>query len=58
MNDHIALLIHVLLYNHEKVNTIMYYKSTFALTEDKKVQVWHKSECQVPVNSTGVLFTY
>jgi hypothetical protein len=36
----------------------MYYKSSFALTEDKKVQMWRKSECQVSMNSTGVLFTY
>jgi hypothetical protein len=26
--------------------------------EGRKVQVWRKSECQVSVNSTGILFTY
>jgi hypothetical protein len=58
MNDHITLLIHPLLYNHKKASTIMYYKSTSALTEDKKIQAWRKSECQIRVNSAGILFTY
>jgi hypothetical protein len=26
--------------------------------EGKKIQAWRKSECQVRVNSTGILFTY
>jgi hypothetical protein len=26
--------------------------------EGEKVQMWHKSECQVSVNSTGILFIY
>jgi hypothetical protein len=26
--------------------------------EGKKVQAWRKSECQVSVNSKGILFTY
>jgi hypothetical protein len=26
--------------------------------KEMKVQVWRKSQCQISVNSTGVLFTY
>jgi hypothetical protein len=38
MNSHMALSTYFLLYNHGKTGTILNYKSTFDLIEDRKVQ--------------------
>jgi hypothetical protein len=38
-------IIHSQLFDHGKIRTILNYKGTFDL-DDKKVQVWHKSEYQ------------
>jgi hypothetical protein len=39
MNSQITLSTYSLLYNHGKAGTILNYKSTFDLIEDRKVQV-------------------
>jgi hypothetical protein len=44
-------------YYYGKIETILNYKCTFGLTEDKNTSVTHE-QVQVSVNSTGVLFIY
>jgi hypothetical protein len=47
-----------LLYNHEKAETILNYKSTFDLWEGKKGTSVTQKQIPVSVNSMRVLFTY
>jgi hypothetical protein len=47
-----------LLYYPGKIETILNYKCTFGLIEDKKSTSVTQKQVQVSVNSTGALFTY
>jgi hypothetical protein len=47
-----------LFYFNGKIEMIINYKCTFGLKEGKKYKRDAKAECQVSMNSTGVLFIY
>jgi hypothetical protein len=50
-------LIYLLLYDHERIRTLLNYICTFGLIESKGTSGMHE-RAQVSMNSTGVLFIY